>query len=188
MSNYDPLPGLGAFCKNCGATAWQHPSGPPRTCPIATLSGPPLTVTKVELTQPGTVTFVGDPQAKPIEGGIYADDLEFDGAGLHIDPGGAADLGERIANALRCACGDPKCGRLAPLVVLDAAKTPVTIRIDPPVLIEGLTPTECRERWEANAAALESGMARPYSLSPEQIAEGKRLHLSAAEVARKAGK
>lgn len=46
-----------------------------------------------------------------------------------------------------------------------------------PVLIDGLTPEQCRERWEANAAAIESGMARPYALSPDQIAVGKRLHL-----------
>lgn len=68
-----------------------------------------------------------------------------------------------------CACGDPKCGQPA-----DAA----------PPLIEGLTPGECCERWEANAAAIESGMVRPYALSPAQIAEGKRLHLEA----RKAGR
>lgn len=46
-------------------------------------------------------------------------------------------------------------------------------------LIDGLTPEQCRERWEANAAAIESGMATPYALSPDQIAEGKRLHVEA---------
>lgn len=75
----------------------------------------------VKLSQPGTVTSVGDPQAKPID----------------------------IA----------------------------------PALIDGLTPGECRERWEANAAAIESGMATPYALSPDQRTEGKRLHLT-----RKAGR
>lgn len=87
-----------------------------------------ITCTNVTLTSPGTVTFVGDPQAKPV-----------------------------------CACGDPKCGQP---------------RDAPPVLVDGLTPEQCRDRWEANAAAIESGMARPYALSPEQIAEGKRLHLA----------
>lgn len=55
---------------------------------------------------------------------------------------------------------------------------------DGPGEIDGLTPDECRDRWEANAAAIESGMARPYALSPDQIAEGKRLHVEA----RKAGR
>lgn len=56
--------------------------------------------------------------------------------------------------------------------------------LDPPVLIDGLTPGECRDRWEANAAAIESGMAMPYALSPNQRTEGKRLHLSALKAGR----
>lgn len=75
----------------------------------------------------------------------------------------------KMPSAPVCACGDPKCGQP---------------RDVPSMLIDGLTPEQCRERWEANAAAIESGMARPYALSPDQIAEGKRLHLAAWKAGR----